>query len=70
MGKYRGLFTQDEWRKQILPELVKECRKELLEKGILGKKGARVDRQKLLDCVKEKAKQKKQERLKSIIGKG
>ena len=67
MGKYKGLFTQDEWRKQVLPELVKECRKELLAKGELGKKGARVNREKLLACVREKAKQKKQERLKSVI---
>jgi len=68
MGKYKGLFTQEEWRKHILPELVKECRKELLKAGKLGKKGARVDRAALLDCVKEKAKKKKEERLKSIVG--
>jgi hypothetical protein len=69
MGKYKGLFTLEEWRKQVLPQLVQECRKELLEKGIMGKKGTRVDREKLLACVREKARQKKQEKLKQITGK-
>jgi len=68
MGKYRGLFTQDEWRRQVLPKLVRECREELLRAGKLGKKGVRVDRQALLDCVKRKAKEEKEARLKKLIG--
>jgi hypothetical protein len=68
MAKYKGLFTQDEWRRQILPSLVRECREELLRRGALGKKGARVDRNALLACVKEKAKRIKEERLKRLIG--
>jgi len=68
MSKYKGLFTQDEWRKQILPQLVRECREELLRAGKLGKKGARVDRNALLQCVKEKARRIKEERLKRITG--
>jgi len=69
MGKYKGFFTLEEWRKQTLPKLVQDCRKELLEKGILGKKGARVDRDKLLACVREKAKQLKQEKMKELASK-
>ena len=68
MGKYKGLFTLDEWRRQILPKLVKECREELLRQRKLGKKGARVNREALLACVREKARQVKEERLRQIAG--
>ena len=68
MGKYKGLFTLDEWRRQILPSLVKQCREELLKQRKLGKKGARVSREALLACVREKAKQIKEERLRQISG--
>jgi hypothetical protein len=68
MGKYKGLFTLDEWRKDILPKIVQECRKELLKKGELGKKGTRVNRDKLLACIREKAKKIKEERLRQITG--
>jgi hypothetical protein len=68
MGKYKGLFTLDEWRKQILPNIVKECRTELLKARKLGKKGTRVDRTALLNCVREKAKQIKEQRLSQIAG--
>jgi len=68
MGKYKGLFTLDEWRRQILPSLVKQCREELLRQRKLGKKGARVSREALLACVREKAKQIKEERLRQISG--
>ena len=68
MAKYKGLFTLDEWRKQILPKLVQECRNELLKKRVLGKKGARVSREALLNCVREKAKQVKEERLRQLAG--
>jgi hypothetical protein len=66
--RYKGLFTLDEWRRQILPRLVKECRQELLKKRALGRKGARVSREALLACVREKAKQVKEERLRQITG--
>jgi len=68
MSKYKGLFTLDEWRKQILPSIVKECRIELLRARRLGKKGARVDRNALLNCVREKAKAIKEQRLAQIAG--
>jgi len=68
LAKYKGLFTLDEWRKQILPKLVQECRNELLKKRVLGKKGARVSREALLNCVREKAKQVKEERLRQLAG--
>jgi hypothetical protein len=68
MGKYKGLFTLDEWRRQILPRLVQECRQELLRKGVLGKKGTRVNRDALLACVREKAKKIKEERLRQYTG--
>jgi hypothetical protein len=68
MGKYKGLFTLDEWRRQILPNLVKECREELLRARKLGKKGARVDRNALLACVKAKAQKVKEERLAKLAG--
>ena len=68
MGKYKGLFTLDEWRKQVLPNLVRECREELLRARKLGKKGARVDRNALLACVKQKAQKIKEERLSKIAG--
>ena len=58
----------DEWRRQILPSLVKQCREELLKQRKLGKKGARVSREALLACVREKAKQIKEERLRQISG--
>ena len=66
--KYKGLFTLDEWRRQILPRLVKECRQELLRQRALGKKGARVSREALLACIREKAKRVKEERLRQITG--
>jgi hypothetical protein len=66
--RYKGLFTLDEWRRQILPKLVQECRKELLQKRALGKKGARVSREALLACVREKARVVKEERLRQIAG--
>ena len=68
MGKYKGLFTLDEWRKQILPNIVKECRIKLLKERKLGKKGTRVDRTALLNCVREKAKEIKEQRLSQIAG--
>jgi len=68
LAKYKGLFTLDEWRRQILPSLVRECRTELLQKRVLGKKGARVNREELLKCVREKAKKVKEERLRQIAG--
>jgi hypothetical protein len=68
MGKYKGLFTLDEWRRQILPKLVKDCREELLRQRKLGKKGARVSREALLACVREKARLIKEERLRQIAG--
>ena len=58
----------DEWRRQILTNLVKQCREELLKQRKLGKKGARVSREALLACVREKAKQIKEERLRQIAG--
>jgi hypothetical protein len=64
----KGLFTLEEWRRQILPKLVQECRKELLQKGALGKKGTRVNREALLACVRDKAKKIKEERLRQIAG--
>jgi hypothetical protein len=66
--RYRGLFTLDEWRREILPKLVKECREELLRARRLGKKGTRVDREALLACVREKARKIKEERLRQIAG--
>jgi len=68
LGKYKGLFTLDEWRRQILPQIVKECRQELLQKRVLGKKGTRVSREALLACIREKAKKIKEERLRQIAG--
>jgi hypothetical protein len=61
------MFELDEWRKQILPSLVKACRIELLKAKVLGKKGARVDRQKLLDCVRRKAEEVKKKKLEDVI---
>jgi hypothetical protein len=68
MSERKSLFTLDEWRRQILPKIVKECREELLKKRALGKKGTRVNREALLACVREKAKKIKEERLRQITG--
>jgi hypothetical protein len=68
MSKYKGLFTLDEWRRQILPSLVKQCREELLKKGALGTRGTRVKREALLACVREKARKIREERLRQITG--
>jgi hypothetical protein len=66
MSKRPKMFELDEWRKQILPNLVKACRIELLKEKALGKKGARVDRKKLLDCVKKKLRKSKRRNLKRL----
>jgi hypothetical protein len=68
LGKYKGLFTLEEWRRQILPKIVSECRNELLSKGVLGKKGTRVNREALLSCIREKAKKIKEERMRQVVG--
>jgi len=69
MGKYKGFLHIRRMEKADTTKLVQDCRKELLEKGVLGKRGARVDREKLLACVREKARQLKQEKLRQIAGK-
>jgi hypothetical protein len=61
------LFELDEWRKKILPNLVKACRIELLRARELGKKGGRVNRQKLLDCVRKKAEEVKKKKIEDVI---
>jgi hypothetical protein len=40
----------------------------LLKKGVLGKRGTRVNREALLACVREKAKKVREERLRQITG--
>jgi hypothetical protein len=67
MSKRPKMFELDEWRKQILPNLVKACRIELLKEKALGKKGARVNRQRLLECVKRKAEEVKKKKLEEVI---
>lgn len=70
MGKSPSLFTREEFTKQVLPNAVRQCRIELLRKGVLGKKGTRVDRNALMQCVRQKIAEEKRARLAKIAGYG
>ena len=47
------LFTQDEWRKQILPKLVKIC---AMENIGTGKRSTRASKEAIASCVRKYAK--------------
>lgn len=65
MAKYHGLFTREEVRR-MLGQFVRECRLELLKAGQFGKRGARVKRDALTECVKKKFEAEKQKKLASF----
>ncbi len=64
----KKLFELEDWRRRILPGLVRECRKEMLKARRLGKRGLRVDRSALLDCVRTKVAEIKMKRIDEILG--
>ena len=57
------LFELEEWRRNILPKLVKLCAVEALSKGQFGKRGARASREAIASCVRSYANQLKSKKI-------